>query len=82
MQSVTAAEWGESVGDQGLEALLETLHCLRVAITIFDAERGCSSPTPISIISSAPCRRVKTLIGKIYEELIRAGTAGDIAPPP
>ena len=38
MQGVTAVEWVETVEEQGPEALLETLHCLRVAITIFDAD--------------------------------------------
>lgn len=70
MQSVTAQEWGESAEEQGPQALLDTLHCLRVAVTIFDADTRL-------IFASAHLNYVfrklpptKDLIGKFYEELI------------
>ena len=70
MQSVTAEEWGESAIEQAPEALLETLHCLRVAITIFDAEARLifASVHLNHIFRRLP--PVKDLIGKFYEELI------------
>ena len=70
MQSVTAEEWGESAFEQGPEALLETLHCLRVAITIFDTE---ARLVFASVHLNHIFRRlppVKNLIGRFYEELI------------
>ena len=38
VQSVAADAWDEKMAEHGPEALLETLHCLRVAVTIFDAD--------------------------------------------
>jgi hypothetical protein len=38
LRSVKAQEWPETSRDQGAETLLDTLHCLRVAVTIFDSE--------------------------------------------
>ena len=70
MQNV-AEEWAESVGEQGAEALLETLHCLRVAITIFDTEARL-------IFASAHLNHIfrklppaGRLAGKFYEEMIQ-----------
>ena len=79
MQSLVAEEWGESVVEQGPEALLETLHCLRVAITIFDTEsRLVFASTHLNhIFRKLP--PVKNLIGKFYEELI-ALELSEIAP--
>ena len=70
MQSVTAEEWGENAVEQGPEALLETLHCLRVAISIFDAEARLvfASAHLNHIFRRLP--PVESLIGKFYEELI------------
>jgi two-component system cell cycle sensor histidine kinase PleC len=70
VQNVTAVEWGESVEEQGQEALLETLHCLRVAITIFDADTRLifASAHLNHIFRKLP--PVKTLTGKFYEELV------------
>ncbi len=70
VQNVTAMEWGESVEEQGQEALLETLHCLRVAITIFDADTRLifASAHLNHIFRKLP--PVKTLMGKFYEELV------------
>jgi two-component system, cell cycle sensor histidine kinase PleC len=70
VQSVTAVEWGESVGDQGLEALLETLHCLRVAITIFDADTRLIFATAHINHIFRKLPPVKSLTGKFYEELV------------
>jgi len=65
-----AVEWVESAEEQSPEALLETLHCLRVAITIFDADTRL-------IFASAHLNHIfrrlppaKSLIGKFYEELV------------
>ena len=70
MQSVTVEEWGESAIEQGADALLETLHCLRVAVTIFDAEARL-------VFANAHLNHIfrklppaQSLIGKFYEELI------------
>ena len=70
MQSVAAEEWGESVAEQGLGALVETLHCLRVAITIFDSDARLvfASAHLNHIFRKLP--PVETLTGKFYEELI------------
>ncbi len=70
MQNVTAMEWGESVEEQGQEALLETLHYLRVAITIFDADTRLifASAHLNHIFRKLP--PVKSLTGKFYEELV------------
>jgi PAS domain S-box-containing protein len=67
---VAAEEWGESAVEQGPSALLESLHCLRVAITIFDAETRLifASAHLNHIFRKLP--PVKDLIGKFYEELI------------
>ena len=70
MQSVAAEDWGGEAVEQGPSALLETLHCLRVAVTIFDAEmRLLFASTHLNHIF----RRLppaQGLIGKFYEELI------------
>ena len=70
MQGVTAVEWAETTEEQGPEALLESLHCLRVAITIFDADSRL-------IFANAHLNHIfrklppaKSLIGKFYEELV------------
>jgi PAS domain S-box-containing protein len=70
VQSVTATEWGESVGGQSLEALLETLHCLRVAVTIFDADSRLIFATVHLNHIFRKLPPAKTLTGKFYEELI------------
>jgi len=70
VQSVTAAEWGESVGEQDLGALLETLHCLRVAITIFDPDARLIFATAHLNHIFRKLPPVKTLTGKFYEELV------------
>src|SRR5579871_3467240 len=70
VQNVTATAWGESTVDQGAEALFETLHCLRVAITIFDADSRL-------VFASAHLNHIfrrlppaQSLVGRFYEELI------------
>jgi two-component system cell cycle sensor histidine kinase PleC len=70
VQGVTAVEWVETAEEQGPEALLETLHCLRVAVTIFDADSRL-------IFASAHLNHIfrklppaKSLTGKFYEELV------------
>ncbi len=70
MQSVAADAWDETGAEQGPEALLQTLHCLRVAITIFDADTRL-------IFASAHLNHIfrklpsaESLIGKFYEEMI------------
>ena len=70
MQGVAAQEWGENAVEQGPAALLDTLHCLRVAVTIFDAEaRLVFASTHLNhIFRKLP--PVQGLIGKFYEELI------------
>src|SRR5580698_5458646 len=70
VQNVTAETWGESVIEQGADALLETLHCLRVAITIFDADTRLvfASAHLNHIFRKLP--PVQSLVGKFYEELI------------
>lgn len=70
VQGVTAVEWVESTEEQGAEALLETLHCLRVAVTIFDADsRLIFASTHLNhIFRKLP--PVKSLTGKFYEELV------------
>jgi two-component system cell cycle sensor histidine kinase PleC len=70
VQNVTAETWGESVIEQGADALIETLHCLRVAITIFDADTRLvfASAHLNHIFRKLP--PVQSLVGKFYEELI------------
>ena len=70
MQSVTAEAWGESVVEQDPGVLLETLHCLRVAVTIFDAETRLlfASAHLNHIFRKLP--PVASLVGKLYEEMI------------
>ena len=70
MRGVAAEEWAESAAGQSAEALLETLHCLRVAVTIFDAEtRLIFASTHLNhIFRKLP--PVGSLTGKFYEELI------------
>jgi PAS domain S-box-containing protein len=67
---VTAEAWGENMIEQGADALLETLHCLRVAITIFDADtRLVFASTHLNhIFRKLP--PAQSLVGKFYEELI------------
>ena len=70
MRGVVAEEWGESAAEQSAEALLETLHCLRVALTIFDAEARLvfASAHLNHIFRKLP--PVESLAGKFYEEMI------------
>ena len=70
MQNVAAEDWGDVVAEQGPEALLETLHCLRVAITIFDADTRLifASAHLNHIFRKLPPR--EKLIGKFYDQLI------------
>ena len=70
VQNVTAKEWGEIAIEQGTDALLETLHCLRVAITIFDTDARLvfASAHLNHIFRKLP--PVQSLLGKFYEELI------------
>jgi signal transduction histidine kinase len=63
-------DWGESTKEQGLEALLETLHCLRVAITIFDADTRLVFATAHLNHVFRKLPPVRSLTGKFYEELI------------
>jgi two-component system cell cycle sensor histidine kinase PleC len=70
VRGVAAEEWAESAGGQSAESLLDTLHCLRVAVTIFDAEARL-------IFASAHLNHIfrklppaESLTGKFYEELI------------
>jgi two-component system cell cycle sensor histidine kinase PleC len=70
VQSVTAEEWGETAEEQGPLALLETLHCLRVAITIFDTDARLLFATTHLNYVFRKLPPVQTLIGKFYEELI------------
>ena len=70
VQGVTAVEWAETIEEQSPDALLETLHCLRVAITIFDADSRLifASDHLNHIFRKLP--PAKSLIGKFYEELV------------
>ena len=79
MQGVVAEEWGENAVEQGPAALLDTLHCLRVAVTIFDAEARLvfASAHLNHIFRKLP--PVQSLTGKFYEELI-ALELSEIAP--
>ena len=70
MQNVTAQEWGESAEEQGPQALLETLHCLRVAVTIFDADTRLIFASAHLNYVFRKLPPVKNLIGKLYEEVI------------
>ena len=70
MQNVAAEDWGGEAVEQGPSALLETLHCLRVAVTIFDTEMRL-------LFASAHLNHIfrrlppaQNLVGKFYEELI------------
>jgi PAS domain S-box-containing protein len=70
VQNLAAEDWGEVAGDQGPETLLETLHCLRVAITIFDADTKLifASSHFNHIFRKLPPR--EKLIGRFYDQLI------------
>jgi PAS domain S-box-containing protein len=70
VQGVAAEEWGENAVEQGAATLLETLHCLRVAVTIFDddARLVFASAHLNHIFRKLP--PVQSLTGKFYEELI------------
>src|ERR1700748_772406 len=70
VQNVTAQEWGESAEEQGPQALLETLHCLRVAVTIFDADTRLIFASAHLNYVFRKLPPVKNLIGKLYEEVI------------
>ncbi len=70
MQNVTVQLWGEAAEEQGLETLLETLNCLRVAITIFDADTRLILATAHLNHVFRKLPQAKTLTGKLYEELI------------
>ena len=79
VQGAAVAEWDESAPEQSHEALLESLHCLRVAVTIFDAGTRLvfASAHLNHIFRKLP--PVKNLTGKLYEELI-AMELPEIAP--
>ena len=70
MQSVAAEEWGETAEGKDPLVLLDTLHCLRVAITIFDTDSRLLFATAHLNHIFRQLPPVETLTGKFYEELI------------
>lgn len=68
MQTLAIEDWGVGASDPG--ALLETLHYLRVAITVFDADTRLifASAHLNHIFRKLPPR--EQLIGKFYDQLV------------
>jgi signal transduction histidine kinase len=71
----------EAVDNDGAAALVDALHCLRVAVTVFDSrERLVFANRHLNhLFRSLPPR--ERLLGRTYEELIRLEVAGgELAP--